>query len=300
MSAIDQISLRTAVAAVAKDTHIRVYETAVDGGIREAQHDNTWTGGTANNIIATGKIGTPVAATSLALDHIRVYYVGTDNNLKEAAYDSGKGWYNGNLSSARFSVAPYSSVAAVYLGGRSVLRVYGQVQNNTIQEWCWNDDGKGWVTGSNLGPALPGSQIAATSWGTSTIHIRVYAQGTNLNVFEKCWDGNGWYTGALSFPNSVVRAALGVTSWGDSGTGLGIRVYYGAAGDVIKEKCWDGNGGWYDGAFSQACVPASNVAAIPLGVLRVYVQKGSNNTAVTEFAWTGSAWTVGNPALPPA
>jgi len=136
MSAINEISIRTAVAAVRKDSHIRVYQTAVDGGIREVQYDGSWTGGTSRNVIATGKIGTPVTATSQGLDHIRVYYIGTDNKLKEECFDVGKGWYNGSLSSAGFAVAPYSGVAAVYLGDSGLLRIYSQSPDNTIQEWC--------------------------------------------------------------------------------------------------------------------------------------------------------------------
>lgn len=197
MSAINEILIRTAVAAVRKDAHLRVYETAVDGGIREVQYEGKWTGGEARNVIAKGKIGTPVAATSLGLDHIRVYYVTPENHLGEAAYDSGKGWYNGDLSSKKFNVAPYSSVSAVYLGGQSILRVYGQLTNNTIQEWVCTlqthplsrqtgeqrvltfpslklgDSGNsGWTVGSNLGPALPGTQLAATTWGKNPYHIR--------------------------------------------------------------------------------------------------------------------------------
>ena len=136
MPAINEILIRTAVAAIRKDSHLRVYETAVDGGIRETQYEGGWNGGLKNNVIATGKIGTPIAATSLGLDKIRVYYVGTDNKLKEAAYDSGKGWYEGDLSRAGFSVAPYSGVSAVYLANSTVVRVYSQNPDDTIQEWC--------------------------------------------------------------------------------------------------------------------------------------------------------------------
>jgi len=46
------------------------------------------------------------------------------------------GQYNGDLSRADFSVAPYSGISAVFLGGHSILRVYGQLPNDTIQEWC--------------------------------------------------------------------------------------------------------------------------------------------------------------------
>jgi hypothetical protein len=297
MAAINDILIRTALAAVRKDSHLRVYQTAVDGGIREVQYEGKWMGGEARNVIATGKIGTPVAATSIGFQHIRVYYVTPDNHLGEAAYDSGSGWYNGNLSSQKFAVAPYSSVAAIFLGGQTILRVYGQLHDNTIQEWVYGG-GSGWTVGSNLGPALPGTQIAATTWGNDPFHLRVYAQDANLNVFEKTWDGHGWHTGGLSFPTKIPRAALGVTSWGEGGS-LGIRLYYGAPGNVVKEKAWDGSGGWYDGGFEEECIPASNVAAIPLDVLRVYLQNGTKDTAVTEYMWS-NGWRVGHAALPPA
>jgi len=296
MSAVNEIRVTTALAAVRKDAHLRVYVTDVDGGIREVLYEGGWSGGTTQQRLAQGKIGTPVAATSLALDHIRVYYIGTDNELKEHAYDNGSGWYDGGLSGAGFAVAHYSSVSAVYLANQSRLRVYAQLPDNTIQEFVY--EGK-WTVGTNLGAALPGTQIAATTWGTSSLHIRVYFQDTSLNIVEKAWDG-GWSTGGLRFANPVVRASLGVTSWGgDGSTDLGIRVYYGAPGNVIKEKAWDGNGNWYDGGFSQATVPASNVAAVPLPILRVYLQNGTKVSAVTEYAWN-SGWGVGYAALPPA
>jgi hypothetical protein len=135
MAAINEILIRTSLAAVRKEAHLRIYQTDVNGGIREVQYEGKWMGGEPRNVIATGKIGTPVAATNIGFQHIRVYYVTPENHLGEAAYDSGKGWYNGGLSSMKFGVAPYSSVAAIFLGGETVLRVYGQLPDNTIQEW---------------------------------------------------------------------------------------------------------------------------------------------------------------------
>jgi hypothetical protein len=113
------------------------------------------------------------------------------------------------------------------------------------------------------------------------------------------WDGQGWSTGLLSFSNLVTRAALGVTSWTDT-IGTHIRGYYGTSANVIKEKCWDGSGNWVDGSFSQPSIPASNVAAIPLNGLRVYIQNGTQDTAVTEFVWNHQNWAPGRSALPPA
>ena len=60
------------------------------------------------------------------------------------------------------------------------LRVYGQKADNTIQEYLWDGEldlqisgcpllliwslGHGWKEGTNLGPALPGTGIGATSF----------------------------------------------------------------------------------------------------------------------------------------
>jgi hypothetical protein len=71
---------------------------------------------------------------------IRVYTLTKGNTLQEFAYDSGSGWYNGGLGSAKFQVAPYSRIAAVFLAGTDALqlRVYSQKLDNTIQEYMWN------------------------------------------------------------------------------------------------------------------------------------------------------------------
>lgn len=293
MAGVLQLGFPAALAAVRKDSSLRVYQAAVDGGVREAQYEGHWTGGTAQNVIATGKIGTPIAATSIGLQNIRVYYVDNHNKAKEACWD-GNGWYTGGFS---FEVAPYSNVSAVFLGGKLVLRVYGQLHDNTIQEWCYDEGGKGWTVGTNFGAALPGSAIAVTTWGDGPYSIRVYFQDTDRNIIEKCWDGNGWYVGAMKLSSQPTRAALGVTSW-PSGSGVGIRLYYATQGNVIKETCWDGNG-WYEGSFRQDSVPGSRVAAIPLPVLRVYLQNGTSVSAVTEYMWE-SGWSVGQSSLPPA
>lgn len=128
---------------------------------------------------------------------------------------------------------------------------------------------------------------------------RVYFQDTSTNVVEKTWDGSGWGTGGMKLANQVPRVSLGVTSW-DEGGKLGIRLYYAAEhGTVIKEHAFDNNRGWYDGGFKQSCLPGSRVAAIPLPILRVYLQNGTEDSSVTEFMWNGG-WSVGKAALPPA
>ncbi|PFH63384.1 hypothetical protein XA68_12348 [Ophiocordyceps unilateralis] len=294
--AVDEIAFGTSLAAVNKGSSIRVYEVDVYGGVRETQYEDKWTGGKSSNVLAKGRIGTPLAATSLGLDHIRVYYVSNDLTAHEICWD-GKNWYEGAFGKAGFKVAGYSGgLSAVYLGGRNdVLRVYGQNEDGHVQEFTY-DGGKGWQKGSNLGAALPGTAIAATTWGSSPYHIRVYFQDKDRNVLEKTWDGSSWGTGGLRIDDLPPRAALGVTSWGD-GSNLSIRLYYGASCCLIKEKAWDGE--WRDGEFKEESLPGSKVAAIPKPVLRVYIQTGSHVTAACEFMWE-KGWSIGNRALPPA
>jgi hypothetical protein len=57
----------TAIAAVNESNHLRVYTQDYEGGIRESVYEGGWSDGTPNNVIARGKIGSPVAACSKAL-----------------------------------------------------------------------------------------------------------------------------------------------------------------------------------------------------------------------------------------
>lgn len=118
-------------------------------------------------------------------------------------------------------------------------------------------------------------------------------------MIEKSWDtGRGWYAGALTFAGCPPRAPLGVVSW----DGPHIRVYYGTADGRVREKAWDGgsSSGWYDGAFNQASVPGSRVAALTVGGtnLRVYLQNGAMVSGFSEFAWS-SGWKPAASPLPP-
>jgi hypothetical protein len=294
---INEISLVSPVACVNKDSHLRVYVLSVEGDVREMQYEGKWTGGEAKNKVGSAKLTSPLAATSLGLDKIRVYGIAPNNTISEFCYDSGKPWYNGGLS-GKFKVAPYSGVGAVFLAGKAVLRVYVQNEENSIQEYCYDSADKGWTKGANLGAALPGTAIAATSWfKDDKLGIRVYFQSTDQKVMEKCWDtGKGWYVGALSFVGCPPRAPLGVVSWDGWSH---IRVYYGTADGRVREKGWDGSS-WYDGAFNQASVPGSRVCALTVGGsdLRVYIQKGDYVSGFSEFAWS-SGWKPAASPLPP-
>jgi hypothetical protein len=162
MSSVDQIAIRTPLAAVANGNHIRLYQLDVNGGVREAQYEGSWGGGQASNTIGTVRLNSPLSATNIGFSQIRVYGIDNDDTIKELAYDAGRGWHLGGLG-GKFKVAPYSSVAAVFVHEK--LHVYAQLPNNTIQEYRWS--GSSWGEADNLGEALPGTSITATAWGAS-------------------------------------------------------------------------------------------------------------------------------------
>lgn len=123
---------------------------------------------------------------------------------------------------------------------------------------------------------------------------------TNNILQEHCWDGKGWYTGALGGKNIKVdyRSKIGACTWS---TTPSIRVYYQEPGnEAIKEVCWDGNG-WTTGATLPNAQLGSSLAAIQFQKsgthLRVYYQDRANT--VREHCWDGS-WTAGMHMLYPA
>ncbi|RDA88242.1 hypothetical protein CP532_0348 [Ophiocordyceps camponoti-leonardi (nom. inval.)] len=296
MSSVNEIAFRTSLAAVSKGSSIRVYALDVNGGVREIQYDGKWTGGTSSNVLAKGRIGSPLAAASLGVGHIRVYYVRPDFTVGENCWDS-KSWYDGALGDAGFKVAPFSGgISAIYLDGKSdVIRVYGQLEDETIQEFKY-DGGKGWQKGHTFGKALPGSSIAATTWSSTLTHIRVYYQDPDLNVTEMAWDGFSWNHGGFSIPDQPPRSALAVTSEYKDYS-VNIRLFYAAAASMFKEK--EFNGGWLDGSFQEESVAGSCVAVTVADTLRTYVQVGNFTSGITEFAWS-DGWETSKDALPPA
>jgi Fungal fucose-specific lectin len=172
----------------------------------------------------------------------------------------------------------------------------------------FNLDGKtGWQKMTNLGAALPGTELACTSFKRTDLSIRVYYQVSNLSIIEKAYDASkGWYTGGLTIPSLPPRAALGCTSFNAGPTSISLRVYYSTTGDndnLLKEKAYD-NGPWYDGGFVQHCIPGSKGTVIQWGSgsglnLRVYFQNGTKVTGVSEWMWIGK-WVKGQDAIPPA
>ena len=141
--------------------------------------------------------------------------------------------------------------------------------------------------GYQLQSGICGTSTSSISWVDSdhTIHIRVY-RSDGTTVTERCWDGNGWFSGAFSKPGTSSSAI----TWSENGN-LHVRVYV-ANGGNIQEWCWDPNSCWTLGAFcSQGTSSSATIWTTPQLGIRVYVNNGSGS--ITERCWDGSGWYVG-------
>ncbi|KAG4412383.1 hypothetical protein IFR04_014479 [Cadophora malorum] len=305
---VEQIAFRTAIAAANSTDHLRVYSQDVQGGIRESSYEAGWSGGVT--VLSKGKRNSPIAAAFKGLENIRLYFLSSDNKLREFAYDSNVGWYDGVLNNSNITLAPYSQVAATALLPNKdlTIRIYAQIADNTIQEFGWDNASSGWQKFVNLGPALPGTSIAVTSYkGSSGLSIRLYFQKPDRSITELCHDAQStWYTGSLSIPGSSTtpRASIACTKFNDTKSGISLRLYYSSPHNSILEKGYDGDG-WYDGGFEEPTIPGSKISAISWQnggeiQIRIYFQKGENVTAVSEWVWDGAGWSPGVAALPPA
>jgi len=176
--------------------------------------------------------------------------------------------------------------------GNVHLRVYFQDDEGYVRESQWDGSWTGGSVGNRLFRAKPNTPLSAITWG-STPSIRVYYVDVNGNLAEHCWDGSGWYIGALGGSNIKLdyRSKIGACTWS---TTPSIRVYYQTPGnEAIHEVCWDGHG-WTPGATLPNAQLGSGISAIAFsksGIhLRVYYQTRDNT--VREHCWDGS-WTTG-------
>ncbi|KAB8224567.1 fucose-specific lectin [Aspergillus novoparasiticus] len=303
-----EVLFRTGIAAVNSTNHLRVYFQDSHGSIRESLYESGWANGTAKNVIAKAKLGTPLAATSKELKNIRVYSLTEDNILQEAAYDSGSGWYNGALAGAKFTVAPYSRIGSVFLAGTDALqlRIYAQKTDNTIQEYMWNGDG--WKEGTNLGVALPGTGIGVTCWRYTDYDgpsIRIWFQTDDLKLVQRAYDPHtGWYKELTTiFDKAPPRCAIAATNFNPGKSSIYMRIYFVNSDNTIWQVCWDHGKGYHNKGTITPVIQGSEIAIISWEgpELRLYFQNGTYVSAISEWTWgTAHGSQLGRRALPPA
>lgn len=128
-------------------------------------------------------------------------------------------------------------------------------------------------------------------------------QDPDLNIIERCYDGKDWWTGLKVANPTVLRCGLAAISHGH---GEYLRLYYGAEGSTIREKCWDPESmtmsrGWFDGVLFQDALPGTRIAALGLHQTdhwRVYFQRGRADTTFSEFCCPAEDWKVLTESIP--
>ncbi|PYI18874.1 fungal fucose-specific lectin [Aspergillus violaceofuscus CBS 115571] len=301
-----EIRFRCAIAAVGSEDNFQVYTQDTNGRIRETRfHDGQWSGGSQHDVVAQAILGSPIAAVCRTSDTVNLFFIGEDRVVREVYRDNHGRWHEGSLNRHQIKMAPYSMMAACCHRGKDTthLRVYVQMQDNTIQELGQDDEKHGWSKMTNLGRALPGSGLACVSPRSSDSHdsamkIRVYHQKDDLSLREKLYDGRQWKDGEFSVSQAPPRTDLAATVFHNDR----IRVYFVHEDNQVMEMACDDDK-WQRGGFRQQCVPGSQVAALAFSrrevQLRIFFQSGKHVTGVTEWKYERE-WKQGKEALPPA
>ncbi|PYH48636.1 fucose-specific lectin FleA, partial [Aspergillus saccharolyticus JOP 1030-1] len=288
-----------AIAAVGTEESFLVYTQDTAGRIRETRCQNgQWSGGSEQDVVANAILGSPIAAIMPNSDTVNLFFIGEDTEVKEVQRDSDGRWHEGSLNRNQVKVAPYSmlSVCSHRRQQNTHIRVYVQMQDNSIQELGQDDEQRGWSKMTNLGRALPGTGLA--SYIKHRPSNRVYHQSEDLSLKEKLYDGRQWKEGEFTVSKAPPRTDLAATVFSNDH----IRVYFVHEDNHVLEMAYD-RGKWQRGGFREQCVPGSQVAAFAPPrqevQLRVYFQSGKHVTAVSEWVYDRQ-WKLGKEALPPA
>jgi kumamolisin len=216
-------------------------------------------------------------------------------------YDAGPGWDactglgSPNGITLAMILTQTGEVAAVeWSDGSRHFRVYCQIGQGVIQEYCWDGDGP-WTTGMTLRGAAPYSRVAAVRWEDSRgPHQRVYYQNTGNVIVEQCYDDGNWTSGAYPLYGAAPGAGIAAVQWSDIG-GNHIRVYYESSANTIIGQQRLGNGPWTLGTTINGAGPGSDVAAVQWSDsgggahVRVYYQNPGN--AILEARFDNGIWT---------
>ncbi|KAL2845018.1 fungal fucose-specific lectin [Aspergillus pseudoustus] len=301
----EQIRFRCAISAINREDNIRVFSQDTSGGIREATCEKgRWNGGTDDDVIAYGILGTPIAALQKKTDEMtHVFFIGEGNVVREMCRDENReSWREGEINKMNIRVAPYSMMCACFVEGHNQqgMRLYVQMMDNSIQEFGCDDSRLGWLQMSKIGRALPGTGLACACTPGRDMCIRLFCQNEDMDIVEHCSrDGHTFKTGTLHIKKANPRTDLTAIMCGDTET----QVYYVDRENRVREMCTT-NDKWQQGDFDQPCVPGSQVAAVSWGPRRechicVYFQGGYQVTAITEWKYHGR-WEEGQRGLPPA
>jgi len=274
--------------------YVRVYTQDLKGDIRESRYDGqSWTGGTAADVIANAKLRSPIAALSYN-NGIRVYYLSADNILQEAVqdnYDGGR-WVVSNLGTHNFEASPASRLAVI---GKTKLNhnisLYYQRPDEDIGEIRLDDNA--WVRGPSFGnKPLFGTGLAALTFKTKdTVGIRVFYQRSDGTLTDAYIDnGEKWFDqGKLNVKGAAPATNLSAFSHGTDEEAKFQLYFFHKSNSPSKWAFYSGE--WHDqkNPGNTISSPSSGIAAFANGSadnLRMYIQDETNQ--IQEYSWLQS------------
>jgi len=165
---------------------------------------------------------------------------------------------------------------------------------HSVMNYCnpkWNGDGILSATdiyGAQVTYGVPwyslGGQLtsgpAVASWGVN--RLDVFARGTDNALWQKWWDGTGWY-GWHSLGGGLTSDPAAV-SWGPNRIDVVVR----GGGDAIYQKAWTGTewSPWYSLGGELSSGPAIS----SWGVNRLDVFARGKDIALWHKWWDGTGW----------
>ncbi|KAL3480575.1 fungal fucose-specific lectin [Aspergillus californicus] len=181
------------------DKPLRLYVQLPDNSIQEFGSDDSgreWSQ-LANIGPALPGTGLACAVTQGHNPSIRLFCQDENMAITERCCRDGRTWKDGNLSISK--AEPRTDLTAVLCGDNEV-RVYYADRDNHIRERVANDDN--WKEGHFDQSCVPGSQVAAVSWGSRHgCNIRVYFQNGHQVTAISEWKFDGkWEQGQQGLP----------------------------------------------------------------------------------------------------
>ncbi|KAJ5092007.1 hypothetical protein NUU61_006877 [Penicillium alfredii] len=185
------------------DMTMRVYCQMTDNTIQEMGWNGDNSGWKKMQNLGAAMPGSEIACTSFKTSEMgtRVYFQDTHNGMVEMCYDHNNGWYNGALKMAHMLPRAAMACTSFMMSSNTLAIRLFYATPTQVREMVW--DGKKWHDGNFHVDCIPGTEIAAISWGHgNNLNMRVYFQKGELvsGVSEWMWSQGNWKAGKLAIP----------------------------------------------------------------------------------------------------
>ncbi|KAA8893053.1 hypothetical protein FN846DRAFT_914519 [Sphaerosporella brunnea] len=273
----------TSLACVEWDNgnQLRLYYLSPDNIIQEyAWKKDSWSVGKLAQLAFQARSESQLAALRfVSTNELRLYYQLSNSTLQELSYN-----LNATNNGAQWDLLPQGSqmpqalagtgLAAGNLGSGNGLRLYVQMQDYTLHEWCWGLTLNGgpvtthWMECTLMGQVLAKkprpkarTPLAAGFWDVNdTPEIKLIYQTDDGNIVDATWqDNKNWVEEPfpMGSAGTVSKSGKMAVMVSNGPNQLGTAYYM--ADDGVREMTWQIPGGqWND--TNQGVVVMANAA----------------------------------------